>query len=876
MYVEARPLSVYGTTQGWKPPVSSSPSRPLNRPPLRQPASSSSSLAGMEQTIPSFRSFVQRTPPPDPLKPLPPTPLRPRRPSSFSNVSSRASSPSSRYSRRSSSVYSRTQSQWGMQVELPSPAPTMPRMPSWHTADLADQNLLLRPIAYSVSTSQLLTKASSSEQTLEARTYAAPLINKPSPTVSRNTTPSPGPVEPRPSMLLPLPAGIIQVPKKHLRTVSLEKAKQLSQAPGAVHLLPEELRAQTLGRSRSQEPMREVWAAGIAHNQADAPEIPAMPTLIDNQGRERVLSLPRISLPPLLTPMGSMATMWRPTVASPTMLHVGTAPMKTMAPLSSQRNEASRAKAAQALGLGDADGPRGRTKTRGPRHLSYEHYLPQQAGRRPEERNIDSDSDSAEDRDAADARKIAHEYHAMLSQQYRETSGSRATQASSELDLGTRMKLVPQPLFSSRSAGRRSSARGSEASASPFHGRAPSNFDDGSRRSSTGSHGSIPLRLSFSSGRPWQGRRGTNLSSGMIPISPPTATAPMTTSMSLRDYGFADSPPVPMEVKAPRKLKPRPIRRRRRSGEDQRISAYYPHVIPRRKKGEKKVKGGGRSVSAGSSSRPMLATDIVAGRSREGSLGDSPFSRSRLAVHTTDTDSVRSNDSHSPFHRRIFNKATKYVNKFGRSLDPDEKAPRRSEERQRPVASPLSPDLFPSPTSSDGSKFPPPIHLGWTETAKTAFDESRSPTSPIFPRCALPTTYSSTTPSPTTPTPTNNILTTYFNPRTSADSHKSLSPTDPPESPSGRKNSYFATGFGLMDSWRESKAEKRRETLKRIIRVVMPAEEEGRGEGVRVVTPAQATGEAEEGRGDALVRVGSGGVRPGLGRERRSSAFGWM
>ncbi|KAK3066250.1 hypothetical protein LTR53_017486, partial [Teratosphaeriaceae sp. CCFEE 6253] len=231
---------MYGATEGWKMPTS--PSGPAKRPPIFPTPSSSSSLSGMEQAVPSFQSFLDRTPPPRTQKPLPPTPLRPRRPSSFGSSSSR---PVSRPNRRSSSVYSRGTSIWDLE-------PDIPAIPSWQTADFADQSdqtLMLRPIAYSASASQLISKQPDGQR-LEQRTYS-PLINTPSPTISRSSTPSPPPPGPRPSLLLPPPVGFAQIPKKHLRMVSLEKAKEASQVPGAVHLLPEEMRAQALGRSRS-------------------------------------------------------------------------------------------------------------------------------------------------------------------------------------------------------------------------------------------------------------------------------------------------------------------------------------------------------------------------------------------------------------------------------------------------------------------------------------------------------------------------------------------------------------------------------------------------------------------------------------------------
>ncbi|KAI7132877.1 hypothetical protein KC352_g30968, partial [Hortaea werneckii] len=214
MYIDSKPVSLYARTQDWKMP-SPQPrdSSSVKRPPILKNGSSSSSLRGMEQSVPSFQTFIKRTPPPDHLKPLPPTPLHPhQRASSFDSGISQCPSSSGR---RSSSVYSRTVSQWDPEWDSqPEEVPEVPPLPDRRSADFADQdnNLLLRPIAYSASTSQLLEKTQqqhqqpvSQPQLLEPRAYR-PLIVTPSPTASaspsRATTPSPRPSsDSRPSIL---------------------------------------------------------------------------------------------------------------------------------------------------------------------------------------------------------------------------------------------------------------------------------------------------------------------------------------------------------------------------------------------------------------------------------------------------------------------------------------------------------------------------------------------------------------------------------------------------------------------------------------------------------------------------------------------------
>ncbi|KAK4550358.1 hypothetical protein LTR36_003325 [Oleoguttula mirabilis] len=802
MYVESRPVSTYRDTEGWKMP-SPQPTGTLKRPPTLKNGSSSSSLRGMEQTVPSFQSFVKRTPPPDQQKPLPPTPLRPRRPSSFESASSR---PPSTFDRRSSSVYSRTLSQWDPYWDLESEVPDVPALPSWRSIDFADQSTLLRPIAYSHSTSELLEKPQS-PQLLQARTYR-PLITTPSPTVSRQTTPSPPP-HPRPSILLPPPPAVAHVPRQHLRTVSLEKAKELMQAPNAVHLLPEELRAQTLGKSRSQEPIR-IASMGIFAD-STPPELPASPTLIDNQGRERLLSSPTISFAAPNPRESDFPDMWSPVHMDPnTSFHVGNGPIRTMAPVASQRREASRDKAAQALGLGDADEPRGRTSTRGPRNTSYDHYMLKA------KRTSDSSEASAESQ--SEAQKVAQEYHALLSEQYRQSSNSPASNAIvSDTELGTQMKMVPQPLFqgkrSARPPGDTNSIRGSEHSVSPFGMRADSGIASSMHRRSSGSRGSFPLRLSLT---PYSGHRRRS-TSGSIPISPPSASMPKKVTIAF--------PPTELEAR------PRKQSARRRTSEDLRASLYYPHVMTRKNKQDKKGKGKGKGSSNTNDAAPpmpLLAADIIAQRLKtpESSPSSSPL-RGMASCNDigsrSDAGSIRSGKSSRPLRQRMFKGAARYADKLSaRSASPAGR--KRSDESSRlhRLASPESPHLLPSPVHA---KQPPDVHLGWSDYAKTTFDRVRSS---VHPPRRLP----------------EPLITHVITPaKPLDDSRAGLTEPESPGSP-GRKNSIFG---GLMDSWRESKAEKRREELKKMIKVVAP--------------DASGNGGAEE-------------ARPAVGR--RMSSFGWM
>lgn len=757
------------------PLPSPQPTGTLKRPPILKNGSSSSSLRGMEQTVPSFQSFLERTPPPDNLKPLPPTPLIPRRPSSFDSGSSRP--PSSR-NRRSSSIYSRTVSQWYTDYDLGSDRPDVPALPSWRSIDFADQSTLQRPIAYSRSTSELLEKPQI-PQLLEARTYK-PLIATPSPTISRRTTPSPSPSpppQPRPSILLPPPPAVAHVPRQHLRTVSLEKAKELMQGPDAVHLLPEELRAQTLGKSRSQEPIRIASMDMFAAN--TPPELPASPTLIDHQGRERLLSSSTVTNASPNPNDSYCPSMWSPVHAEPDRsFHVGNGPVRTMASVASQPRQESRDKAAQSLGLGDVDEPRGRTTTRGPRNMSYDHYIPKA------KRTSIASKSSAESR--SDAQKIAQEYHSLLNDQYRQPSDSPASSVNvSDTELGAHMKMVPQPLFQGKPAARLpgeiNSVRGSQHSVSPFNRRADSGIAGSMQRQTSGSRGSIPLRLSpapYSSHH----RRST---SGSIPISPPSASMPKKVTIA-----FPPPPPEP-EVRS------RQQSTRRRASEDARVSLYYPHIMTRKTKDKKsKGKSGSKVKPAISGPLPLLAADIIAQRLQtpETTPDSSPLRSMHQYSDNGDAESVHSEKAGGRLHQRLIKGATRQADKVTSSGSASGRKQSGESNRLRRIASPESPHLLPSPVSA---KSPPAMHLGWSDHAKTTLDRVRSSVQSSKHQSGSSVTHVMTPAKPLD------------------DSRAGLTE---PESP-GRKGSINLFG-GLMGSWRESKAEKRREELKKMIKVV--------------------------------------------------------
>ena len=764
------------------------PAGTIKRQPLVTTGSSSSSLSGLEQSIPSFRNFVKRMPPPDQQKPLPPTPLVPRRTSS--TLPPRPRTPSLYGRRRSSSVYSRTVSQWG------------PNAPSWTSADLADEPIppmpFVQPLAYSASTPQLVEKQATPPLP-QPRTYS-PLIHTPSPTASRVTTPSRSP-EPERSVLLPTPPASVKIPKKHLRTVSLEKAKAALNAPGAVHLLPEELRAQTLAKSRSQEPVRITSPIRIASLDFFAAKTPpsdvlGFPTLVDNQGRHRSVLSPRD---------GSESKVEYPfsathveTIAFESSFGLGKCLDNLKSSPANQLRFASKAESLQAPSSSD-DEPRGRTRYRGQESIDNSPNVPKNKRRSQEE---------------PAAQYMAEEYHSLLTEPSRQLSDSPSGHGTdSDESIRAHMKLVPRPLFQTKPPARLPgsmtadflgyvSRRESRKSVSPYRLSSPSSTDRTSEGRSSGSRvGSFPPRISLTP-ESMHRRRSTT---GSIPISPPMDTTPI--------------PPLqsPKTMAQTRKKAPAA----KRSSDDNRVSAYYPHVARRKRKKNKD-----KENTSGSQAPPipLLSTDIIAQRLEtfEDTTDSSPM-RSSPAI--SDLGSLRSDNkansdkARKPLYRRLAKGAAKYTYLLKKPESPHR---RPYEPITAATVSPGSPHLLPSPAKAPPAR----IHLGWSDLAKSTFDKARS---------------SVQSPNRSSPQPeTPRYLHVAASARPLDESRAGLSQPDSPR----RKGSIFGS---MLDGWKESKAEKRRDELKKIIKVVPRAEGAGAG------------GNSKQGP-----------------MERRKSTFGWM
>lgn len=734
MYVDSRPVSTFGETQGWKMPTPQ-PAGSLKRPPILRNGSSSSSLSGMEQATPSFQNFLRRTPPLEQQKPLPPTPLIPRRASSSSPPQSLASSFYG--ARRSSSVYSRTVSQW------------VPDSVSIRSLDFADAPMpllpTLQPVAYSASTPQLIERRPT-PRLLLPRKYS-PLIMTPSPTVSRSTTPSPPPRhEALPSTSTP--PSSVQATKKKMRIVSLDKAKAAVHSPGAIHLLPEELRAQTFGRSKSHEPLR----AGVPEA---APMLPSPTVLTDHEGRQRAVESPVNTLAAATESPFPVVSPW-PTKS----FKVGTGPERLMVPLASPRPKPFFDSATQQPAFDRADEPRGRTMQRGSRRMQHAEYV-------PKERRASS---SPPPKMQGNTQNMATEYRTLLAQPRGQPSGSASyPDTDSDNRIRTHMKMVPQPLFQNKHAAKLPGSvptQASNTSVSPYHLEDEDVFGSDGRRRSTYSHeDSFPPYPSSETASTHR-RRST---SGSIPISPPTVASPI------------DARPM-----QPGKAKKR---------NDARASAYYPHIAPRK---GKKVRSK-RSSNPKPPPMPRLAADLLSQlRPPKDTSVPSP-NKNGSPAYLSDADSSRKGSNASAhegrlsLHQRLAKGAVKYADLLTR---PQETTPRRRSPAD--AAQTLSSDSLHSLSSPEKSP-DTEVHLGWSDYSKTTFDNARSslnsqirsPTkaeAPQFTHVAAPA-------------------------RPLDASRHALNELESPR----RKSSIFG---GMLDTWKESRAERRREELKKIIKVV--------------------------------------------------------
>ena len=647
-----------------------------------------------------------------------------------------------------------------------------------------------------------------------------------------------------------MPLESPKIEKQHLRTVSLEKAKAAVQSPGAEHLLPEELRARnhptrmSLNKSRSFEPLvrtpielprqaREAKESKppivrgtlamfrVSPQSATAPpELPTL-TLVDAQGRDRVVGLPRASVAPLPVFAFPQPPM---TPTSTPAFDVGSNAPKLMAPLANQQRQQSKDKLTQVLGLDVKDDGSGRKLTRGPRSPDYSHYMPNRW--RPPSPTSSSD-------DEGDARHVAKEYHNLLTEQYRQQSSSpAATSVNSEASIREHMQMVPQPLFSKPQAmptrgGMRPRYDSSNGSVSPDHRReqSDSSVATSSRSPNRDRSGSLPLTMTTN-----VEHRQLSLN-GEIPISPPF------------DYNPYALPAVPQA---------REIPKHRRNSDDNRISAYFTVVTKgsplkfRRSDERKKSLPGLRSPKSPlSPGRPLFAADIITEKLQTpaGSPAASPLNRTPPTSHRAPTSDASSAEltkkeltAKQALLSRITKGAVKYADLLTRPAAQMPTSHKRSQTPERKHQQPArlhippvsaftnaearadSPHLIPTPPSASKSPKSPGLSLGWSAAAKHAFD-AQYPGSPTH---AHRPSHSANTVHPAA------IYTHTLLPARPLDERGTgLAEDEAAATGAGKRRGSMFGSF--MDFRKEAKAEKRREDIKRTIRVVQTPEAAGEG-----------------------------------------------
>lgn len=908
MFIDSRPVTGYGETAGWA--LSLMPQEPVPRVPLRRPQiqkanssapslkgmeqtippalkrpaytsteTTSSSLSGLEQTVMPFQDFVKRTRPLEEDKPLPPTPLQVRRSSLGESTWDSSREASSSRPRRSSSVYSQTVSQW------------IPDSPVWSASDLADNPLpalppeLLRPISYSASTPELI-ETPPDGLLLQPRTYQ-PLLTTPSPTISRHTTPSPGPEplqeERKFSMLLPTAVDVVDIPKSHLRTVSLEKAIATAGAPGAEHLLPEELRAKSKGnivtKTRSLEPIVKapqpaatspqpivrdtlaMFGREVDRPPSPPPALPTM-TLVDAEGRDRVVGAPRLSVAPLPTFSFPAEPVRSPVHTTINAFPVGKNAPKTMVPLTSQVHDIPSRPAPQPESYGHE---RGRSIQRGPRD-SGNRYYQTNGGRRNSSSPIRSENP---------AHQMAQDYYSLLAEQNRQASASSASRSvQSEVEVGEHMRMVPQPLFHGKPAAMQPgmvSSRYDSVTESiiPLYHRQQSDSSLSTQSQQTGSN-ITPYRLSNTA----NSRRRSSI--GTIPISPPF------------QYDDFDSHPAAAMPTVPQ---PRAIPKHRRNSDDNRVSAYWHiptkggnELVFRRSKEKQpsipKIVGPGSPNSPGV---PLRAPDIVAQRLQTpevtpehsplfqgpwpmqnassapsltpspASRDEDPFSSSKSKSKTRDNENEREKEltAKQALLARITKGAAKYADKLTHptGYEPQSSSPLSNtssgtNNNNVPEARTSSPHLLPSPPSTKKHAHKP--SLGWSTASKSAFD-SLHHHHKHNPSQASTSIYTHTM-TPARPLDERNTGSTVEDDQEQDQSFVS----------GARRGSInlFAT---LRELRRETKAEKRREEIKKSIRVVgVPEGAAASGNGGEIRGRSADGRRAERGE-DVWPQAGVGG-----------------
>ncbi|PPJ54560.1 hypothetical protein CBER1_06649 [Cercospora berteroae] len=862
MFVDDRPLSTFGVTQGWnmyqpvpinpphkKPPIGSSlyTEAKAPTPPLLSKTPSSSSLRGLEKNIPPFQTFLLRTPPLEHNhdKPLPAPPIQAPR----SDASSER--------RRSSSVYSRTPSHWAPES-----------VSSWHTDDLqGDTRMSERSIAYSSSVPDLKATSVASETPavlLEPRAFD-PLFT--SPTVSTIISDS-SPSASRPATTLLPQSETPMSAAKSINTISLAQAKEAMHSPGAQRLLPEELLARTKSTLHSRSTSSDLFGMRAISSSTD---YPISATLVDRKGRTRSSTTPpaiasqsvEYPFPALHSPLPSVNA-----------FHVGSGPARDMAPATP--TVMSQPEYAEGAGH-EPQGQRNKPSL----DLSGHNIPPS-----PET----FVADAYRFRPGDEPKTAAEEYHTSLAQTYQQPTFD-TTGYDSDDSIRRHMKMIPQPLFSGKNRVQKSTSLRKRSGASRYRPRSSSQNSVASSRDSN----SFDLRLSVSTADSRHASGGSGF--GHIPISPPSTQhmharrTSVERGRSIRTAEHHQDLDPRMESRYDSQSEQQ-VRRGASIREMRRSKPSFSSRLNQRNSSKSRPSIDTSAQSRELNSRkdsemgsPTLGTAFVPALASVGNTGPGAplLSRSviEMKLKTPQTSPQTSplgdhipspssftapqnpNASETLDDFPIFNKKPFFQRVGMKSL---RKARRRSSTAtDRSVSpsscrpSPQSPHLHspahpPFPTTARKPNNIEVPHLGWTHTSKQTFDEAVSP--------------------PGTPTNTSRAkLPLLSNPFKSlrANSNAGENVAEDGRTSPVRRGSLFGS---VLERFTHDKGQKRREDLKKLIRVVP---------NVSPVVPTAATAHAaENGNRNSKGRPSIGNRastevnrRPSL-LQRRTSAYGWM
>ncbi|SMR53019.1 unnamed protein product [Zymoseptoria tritici ST99CH_1A5] len=691
-------------------------------------ASSSSSLSGLEQYSPghnttSFQDFIKQTRSINPNKPLPPTPLASPPSLGPSQDGTRATK------KRSSSVYSRTQSQW-LPTSYPFQDPDfdVDPLPPLRPKDHDDNPYKLRDLPPVDNT-----------KFLEPRPFA-PLLISPS-SSNGDLRPEPTPLALNNTMVLApqVPSPAKSTPRTKARLMSISKAKRDAKAPGAVHLLPEELRAQNARRTERHSRLDSLDMLGLGGPPPPPP--PPLPVSTVN-GQAFAENSRRLSASRNSERSDGTYDVLK------SSFHVGTGPSREMLPPQDSHERVTLKVPAGVRPRRSDEEERGRPRERSrrgddlsvspPKLFVHDMYPYDKAEKAPSEASNDTAG-----------------YDFFLAQYDRRPSAPRSfTTMSSTVEnddeVRQHMKMVPQPLFQSKAQAhprQESSAGGSLLSQwRPNAAGSQESF-------SSGKSSGFPLRLSMESLQSiGTGRDSKGSTTGMIPISPPVGQGRQTEQR--RKIDGSD-----MRRRDPRSERP-----------------ALPTID--------------QSLD-NSSSRPSASSSV---------RGNSKYDHRRNISET----STQASQTKTPLFQRAMNGVTKHVRKTSKLSDTS------TTSTASPIAAPGSPHLLPSPVKNLPSS-------GWTGSAKATWEAAKSR--------AQRSRASISISAPTRPLAERM--------ETLSDRHEDSFP--------GLINLTSINGLGtkVMENFREGKAAKRREGLKKMITVV------GVGDGSAGRGTSEASSEVE-------------------------------